>query len=86
MNKEADWGMERGHNFNFRREVIKALRTGTISKVEAKECLRRGFGKEDIPIFYFEGSEKTPLLTYVDGLEKMGIIKPLIRLDGTFPE
>lgn len=78
--------MERGHNFNFRNEVIKALRKGIISKVGAKECLKRGFGKQELPIFYFEESEKSPWSIYMDGLEKMGIIKLLIRLDGTFPE
>lgn len=78
--------MERGPNFNFKKEVLKALRRGIISKLEARECFKRDFGIQEIPIFYFQEAEKTPLITYVDGLEKMEIIQPLIRLDGTFPE
>ena len=67
---------------NFRAEVIKALHMEIINKEEAKECLRRGFGKEEIPIFFdFPDKEMTPLKHYVFGLEKMGMITPIIRVD-----
>jgi len=71
--------MEKGHKFNFRKEVLKALDKGIINKVEARECLKRGFGNQEIPFFYDDESEKTPLTIYVDGLEKLGLIEPLIR-------
>lgn len=80
------WGMEKSHNINFRKEVLKALFQGIIDKVEAKECLKRGLGKEELPIFYFHESEISPLKNYIDGLEKMGMIEPLIRLDGSFQD
>lgn len=67
---------------DFRKEVLKALHKGTINQVEAKECLVRGFGKEDIPIFFdFPDNELNPLKHYVLGLEKMRVIDPLIRLN-----
>jgi hypothetical protein len=48
--------------------------------VEAKECLKRGFGNEELPIFFnFERSD--PFKSYILALEKMGVIEPLIRLD-----
>jgi hypothetical protein len=72
--------MERNHD--FRKEVLRALKKRIITKEEAKECLIRGFGKQEIPIFFdFPRMESTPLGIYVLGLEKMGIIKPLIRLN-----
>ncbi len=71
--------MER--NNDFRKEVLRALKKRIITREEAKECLIRGFGKQEIPIFYFVDMESTPLGMYVLGLEKMGIIKPLIRLN-----
>jgi hypothetical protein len=71
--------MERNHD--FRKEVLRALKKRIITREEAKECLIRGFGKQEIPIFYFVDMESTPLGMYVLGLEKMGIIKPLIRLN-----
>tara|TARA_R110002111_G_scaffold74950_4_gene119050 strand:+ start:385 stop:621 length:237 start_codon:yes stop_codon:yes gene_type:complete len=78
--------MEKNHNNKFKKEVLKALHKGIISKIEAKECLKRDFEKQEIPIFYFQEPEKSSLYVYADGLEKMGIINPLIRLDGSFPE
>ncbi|AKP50738.1 hypothetical protein CA2015_1290 [Cyclobacterium amurskyense] len=78
--------MEKDPNINFKKEVLKALHKGIISKVEAKECLKRDFLKQEIPIFYIQEPKKSPLSIYVDGLEKIGIINPLIRLDGSFPE
>jgi hypothetical protein len=66
---------------NFRGEVLKALQKGIISKVEAKECLRRGFGGEELPLFYDFGDNEKTWRFYIDGLEKMGIIEPLIRLN-----
>ncbi|EKB47783.1 hypothetical protein [Cecembia lonarensis] len=66
---------------NFRATVLKALHHGTISKYEAKECLIRGIGKQELPIFFdFEPMESS-LKNYVTGLEKMGLIEPLIRLE-----
>lgn len=66
----------------FKREVLKALSQRTISKVEAKECLKRGFGKQEILIFFdFPTKELTPLKHYTLGLEKMGVINPIIRLE-----
>ncbi|MDO6437129.1 hypothetical protein Q4534_06925 [Cyclobacterium sp. 1_MG-2023] len=78
--------MKKDHNFNFRKEVLKALHKGIIGKVEAKECLKRDFERQEIPVFYFSQIKKSPLFIYVDALEKMGIINPLIRLNGSFPE
>lgn len=66
---------------NFRKEVIKALHQGIITKQEAKECILRGFGEQEIPIFYFDRKDDFSLRIYVDALEKMEIIKPLIRLN-----
>jgi hypothetical protein len=72
--------MERNHD--FRKEVLKALQKRIITKEEAKECLMRGFGKQEIPIFFdFPDLELTPLRNYILGLEKMGFIQPLIRID-----
>ncbi len=69
-------------NKDFKKEVLKALHKGIINKVEAKECLIRGFGKQELPIFFdFPEKELTPLKNYVLGLEKIGIIQPLIRID-----
>ena len=78
--------MNKKQNVNFKKEVLKALHKGIISKVEAKECLKRDFLKQEIPIFYIHEQKKSTLYVYVDGLEKMGIINPLIRLDGSFSE
>ncbi|SEJ19427.1 hypothetical protein SAMN05192553_102854 [Cyclobacterium xiamenense] len=65
---------------NFRKEVVKALYEGIISKVEAKECLKRGFGNEELPLFFdFPENGPNPLRDYILGLEKMGIISPLFR-------
>lgn len=65
---------------NFKEKVIKAYIQKIISKDEAKECLKRGFGSEELPLFYdFEEMEK-PLKLYIDGLEKIGFIFPLIRI------
>lgn len=70
---------------NFKERVIKAYIQKIISKEEAKDCIKRGFGEQEIPIFFdFPDKEETPLKNYVLGLEKMGIIELLIRLDGTF--
>jgi hypothetical protein len=72
---------------NFRAEILKALQKGTIDKVEAKECLMRGFGKQEIPIFFdFPEEELTPLRNYILGLEKMGLIQPLFRIDDSLQE
>lgn len=72
-------------NSNFRKEVLMALHKGTINKVEAKECLNRGFGKQEIPVFFdFPDEELNPLKHYVLALEKMGIIKPIIRINDNF--
>jgi len=79
--------MEKGHKLNFRKEVVKALYQGIINKVEAKECLKRGFGKHEIPIFFDFSEEGEPLLRhYVLGLEKIGFIEPLIRVDDGLQE
>ena len=65
---------------NFRKEVIKALINGKITKVEAKECLKRGFENQELPIFFdFPDEEMNPLKNYILGLEKMGLIQPLFR-------
>lgn len=67
---------------NFKAKVLKALRDGIINKEEAKECMRRG-GKEffEVPIFYYGwNGDKDPLKLFVDALEKMKLIEPLIRL------
>lgn len=64
---------------NFRVTVLKALHHGTISKDEAKECLRRGFKGEELPLFYDFEEKQRPLKLYIDGLEKMEIIEPLFR-------
>lgn len=65
---------------NFRKEVIKALSNGTITKVEARECLKRGFDNQELPLFFdFPEKELNPLKNYILGLEKMGIIFPLFR-------
>ena len=67
---------------NFRKEVIKALNSGIITKVEAKECLNRGFTNEELPLFFdFSESENDPIKHYILGLEKMGLINPLFRED-----
>lgn len=60
-------------NLNFRKEVLKALQKGIINQVEAKECLKRGFGNLELSIFFdFPEEELTPLSNYIMGLEKMG--------------
>lgn len=72
--------MERTPPNEFRKVVLKSLSQKIISKVEAKECLRRGFGGEELPIFFdFPGEELNPLKNYILGLEKMGFISPLFR-------
>lgn len=69
-------------NSTFRKDVLKALQKGTIDTVEAKECLMRGFGNQELPIFFdFPEEELTPLRNYILGLEKMGLIQPLIRIN-----
>ncbi len=73
--------MDREPKLNFRKEVLKALQKGIITKVEAKECLKRGL--EENPIFLFSDNKK---MCYLLALEKIRIIQPLIRLDGSFPE
>ncbi len=73
--------MDREPKLNFRKEVLKALQKGIITKEETKECLKRGL--KEIPIFLFSDNENKP---YFLALEKIGIIQPLIRLDGSFPE
>lgn len=71
-------------NKNFKKRVIKSLIQKIITKVEANECLKRGFGKQEIPIFFdLSANELTPLKHYVLGLEKMGIIEPIIRINGS---
>ena len=72
--------MERDPNLNFKKEVMKSLYKGIISKVEAKECLIRGFGNIELPLF-FEFQESDPFKAYIEGLEKMNLIEPLFRLD-----
>jgi hypothetical protein len=69
--------------FEYREEVLLALQNEIISKDEAREYLIRGFGKLEVPLF-FDFEESNPLKRYDMGLEKIGIIKPLIRLDGFF--
>ena len=64
----------------FKSSVLKALSKGIISKVEAKECLKRGLG-EEVPLFFDFSDKEEDLRNYVLGLEKMGIIKPLFRED-----
>lgn len=65
---------------NFRKEVIKALSNGKITKVEARECLKRGFENQELPLFFdFPDEEMSPLKYYILGLEKMGLIIPLFR-------
>lgn len=74
--------MENNLKRNFRSEVLKALHKGIISKVEARECILRGFGNDELPVFFdFPGEEFEPLKNYVLGLEKMGLISPLFRDD-----
>ncbi|MEB2779987.1 hypothetical protein U3A58_06260 [Algoriphagus sp. C2-6-M1] len=63
---------------NFRATVLKNLHHGKISKDEAKECLKRGFGNIELPLF-FEFEEKDPMRAYIQGLEKIGLINPLFR-------
>jgi|GEM_PF-3873954 len=53
----------------YRKDVLKSLYKGIISKVEAKECLIRGFGME-LPLF-FDFDETDPFKAYIEGLEKM---------------
>jgi hypothetical protein len=67
---------------NFKVKVLKALRDGIINKDEAMECMRRGGGFFEVPIFY-DGwnGDKDPLKIFVDALEKMKLIEPLIRLN-----
>ena len=70
--------MDRNLKPNFRKKVLQALQKGLITKVEAKECLKRGFGNEELPIFFnFERSD--PFKSYILALEKMGLIVPLFR-------
>lgn len=63
----------------FKVKVFKSLMDGRITKDEAKECLRRGFKGEELPLFYDFEEKQRPLKLYIDGLEKMGIIEPLFR-------
>lgn len=70
--------MDRNHKPNFRQKVLKSLKKGDISKVEAKECLRRGLG-EELPLFFDFSEKEEDFKNYVLGLEKMGIIEPLFR-------
>jgi len=79
MNKQ----MERDPNFNFKKEVLKALHKGIINSSEAKECLIRGFDSE-LPIFFIF-REGDPFKAYIEGLEKMNLIRPLIRLGDDIP-
>jgi hypothetical protein len=79
MNKRT----ERDPNFNFKKEVLKALHKGVINSVEAKECLIRGFDSE-LPIFFLF-REGDPYKAYIEGLEKMNLIRPLIRLGDDIP-
>lgn len=65
----------------FRKIVFRSLFKKVITKEEAKECLKRGFGKQEIPIFFDFEPIELPLQNYVTGLEKMQIIEPLIRLN-----
>lgn len=72
--------MEKTHPNEFRKSVLKSLSQKIISKVEAKECLRRGFENQELPIFFdFPDEEMNPLKNYILGLEKMGLIEPLFR-------
>jgi hypothetical protein len=66
---------------NFKAKVLKALHDGIINKKEAKECLKYGGGFIELPIFYIKDEPKTPILIFVDALEKMKMINPLIRLN-----
>lgn len=72
--------MDRNLKPNFRKKVLQALQKGLITKMEAKECLKRGFGGEELPLFFdFPDEEMNPLKNYILGLEKMGFINPLFR-------
>ena len=65
--------MEKGHRFNFRKTVLKALHQGTIDKVEAKECLKRGFDNQELPLFDdFDSGD--PFRVYINGLKKMELM------------
>jgi hypothetical protein len=75
--------MERGLKLNFRKEVLNALQKGIINSVEAKECLIRGVGNEELPLF-FDFEENDTFKASIEALEKMEIIEPLIRLDESF--
>ena len=70
--------MDRNLNPNFRKKVLQALQKGIITKEEAKECLKRGFGGEELPLF-FDFEESDPLKSYILALEKMELILPLFR-------
>lgn len=78
--------MDKSQN-QFKKQVLKALCKGIISKEEAKECLKRGFESQELPIF-FDSSDKetTTLKNYVLGLEKLGFPTPFIVLDGDLQE
>lgn len=58
---------------NLKRTVLKALHQGTIDKVEAKECLKRGFDNQELPLFD-DFDTKDPFRFYISGLKKMGLI------------
>jgi hypothetical protein len=74
--------MDRNLKPNFRKKVLQALQKGLITKVEAKECLKRGFGNQELPIFFdFPDEESNTLKDYILGLEKMGLIQPLFRIN-----
>lgn len=74
--------MERDHKLNFKKQVLIALHKRTINNVEAKECIKRGFGNIELPLF-FDFKESDPMRAYILALEKMEIIEPLFRTDGS---
>lgn len=70
--------MDRNLKPNFRKKVLQSLQKGLITKAEAKECLKRGYGNEELPLF-FDFEESNPFKSYILALEKMGLIFPLFR-------
>lgn len=78
--------MDKSQN-EFKKEVLKGLCQGIISKVEAKECLKRGLDFQGLPIF-FDSTEKetTPLKNYVSGLKKLGLPTPFIAFENDLKE
>jgi hypothetical protein len=65
---------------DYKAKVLKALQEGTINKVEAKECMKRGGEFIEVPIFYDTNEPMTSIMIFSLALEKMQMIEPLIRL------